>query len=66
MLSYKRIPQARCYAITILYTSRKVENEADIRKFYENKKWVKVEENTYENQKMTAGEHQGFPMRNDC
>ena len=43
-----------------------MENEADIRKFYENKKWVKVEENTYENQKMTAGEHQGFPMRNDC
>ena len=62
MFSYKRIPQARCYVITILYTSRKVKNEAEIRIFYENKKWVKVEENTYKNQKMTAGEHQGFLM----
>ena len=41
-------------------SSRKVKNEAEIRIFYENKKWVKVEENTYKNQKMTAGEHQGI------
>ena len=39
-----------------------MKNEAEIRIFYENKKWVKVEENTYKNQKMTAGEHQGFLM----
>ena len=49
------------YDKRLLYSSGLLMRDAFI-----NKKCVKVEENTYKNQKMTTGEHQGIPMRNDC